>query len=86
LKFKAEVTLLLIAITLFALSMFCYTYADTTTTTAATTGAEVKSFTTGTFYPFRSIALVFVGIASISMVTASISYSKKTKPLTPLNP
>jgi len=65
--------------------MFCYTYADTTTTPTGA-GADVKSFTTGSFYPFRSIALIFVGIASISMVTASISYSKKTKPLTPLNP
>jgi|GEM_PF-510976 len=88
LKFKAEVTLLVVAIALFALSMFCYSYTDTTqpTSTSAGAGAEVKSFTTGQLYPFRSIAIVFVGIASLSMVTASISYSKKTKPLSPLNP
>jgi transposase len=30
-------------------------------------------------YPYRGIALVFLGVGSLSMVTASISYSKKAK-------
>jgi hypothetical protein len=30
-------------------------------------------------YPYRGIALAFVGFGSVSMVTASISYSKKSK-------
>jgi hypothetical protein len=30
-------------------------------------------------YPYRGIALAFVGFGSVSMVTASISYSKRSK-------
>jgi len=30
-------------------------------------------------YPYRGIAIALVGFGSVSMVTASISYSKKTK-------
>ncbi|MDR0492585.1 MAG: hypothetical protein LBH74_02960 [Nitrososphaerota archaeon] len=70
-KFKAEVILLVIAIVLFAVSMFCYSYPNTTPGT--------KTLSLSSVYPYRSIAVVFVGIASISMVTASLSYSKKTK-------
>ena len=54
LKFKTEVSLLLLAITLFAVAMFFYSYQS-------------------------GIALVFVGFGSVSMVTASISYSKRSK-------
>ena len=62
LKFKTEVSLLLTAITLFAVAMFFYSYQ----------GVVVA-------YPYRSIALAFVGFGSVSMVTASISYSKRSK-------
>jgi hypothetical protein len=30
-------------------------------------------------YPYRTLALAFVGCGSLSMVTASISYSKRSK-------
>jgi hypothetical protein len=61
-KFKTEVSLLLVAITLFAVAMFFYSY-------------QGLSFA----YPYRGIALAFVGFGSVSMVTASISYSKRSK-------
>jgi hypothetical protein len=61
-KFKTEVSLLLAAITLFAIAMFFYSYQNLSLS-----------------YPYRGIALAFVGFGSVSMVTASISYSKKTK-------
>jgi hypothetical protein len=56
-----------VAITLFAVAMFCYSYQ---------TGANT---TLSLAFPYRGIALAFVGVGSVSMVTASISYSKKTK-------
>jgi hypothetical protein len=62
LQFKTEVCLLLIAITLFAVAMFFYSYQS---------GVIA--------YPYRGIALAFVGFGSVSMVTASISYSKRSK-------
>jgi hypothetical protein len=65
LKFKTEVSLLLTAIILFAVAMFFYSYEG------------VVSLV----YPYRSIALAFVGFGSVSMVTASISYSKRSKDL-----
>jgi hypothetical protein len=30
-------------------------------------------------YPYRGVALLFLGIGSISMITASVSYSKRAK-------
>jgi len=63
LKFKTEVSLLLTAITLFVVAMFFYSYQG---------GVSLA-------YPYRSIALAFVGFGSVSMVTASISYSKRSK-------
>ena len=62
-KFKTEVSLLLIAITLFAVAMFFYSYQS---------GVSLA-------FPYRGIALAFVGFGSVSMVTASISYSKRSK-------
>jgi hypothetical protein len=59
------------AITLFAVSMFFYSYQPTANTNAA--------FNYNLTFPYRGIALAFVGVGSVSMVTASISYSKKTK-------
>jgi len=80
LKFKAEVTLLIVAIVLFALSMFCYSYYYPNTSTA-----DLKTLNLSSDYPYRSLAVVFVGIASLSLLTASISFSKKTKPASSLN-
>jgi hypothetical protein len=70
-KFKTEVSLLLTAITLFAVAMFFYSYQGV----VSENGALSASLT----YPYRSIALAFVGFGSVSMVTASISYSKRSK-------
>jgi hypothetical protein len=64
-EFKAEASLLVIAITLFAVAMFFYSYPGNLSLT----------------YPYRGIALTFVGVGSVSMVTASISYSKRSKEL-----
>ncbi len=76
-KFKAEVTLLAAAITLFAVAMYCYTYQASTLNEAATFTAAAQ--TSAFVYPYRSVALVFVGFGSVSMVTAWISFSKKNK-------
>ena len=69
-KFKAEVCLLMFAITLFAVSMLFYSYQGAINDQAVLGLAS---------YPYRGIALAFVGVGSVSMVTASISYSKRSK-------
>jgi hypothetical protein len=63
LKFKAEIFLLLVAIVLFAVSAFFYSYK----------GLALFD------YPYRGYAISFVGFGSVLMVTASISYSKRSK-------
>ena len=73
LKFKTEVSLLLAAITLFAVAMFFYSYQGVV--------SENTALSVSLAYPYRSIALAFVGFGSVSMVTASISYSKRSKDL-----
>ncbi|MDR0373527.1 MAG: hypothetical protein LBI79_08240 [Nitrososphaerota archaeon] len=78
-KFKSELILLVIAITLFAVATVCYSHSNNTPTDIATLNLTST-------HPYRSIAVVFVGIGAISMVTASISYSKKTKDLPPIAP
>ncbi len=60
--------LLAFSIALFAVAMFCYSYSN---------ASSVEAF--GVAFPYRGVALLFVGVGSVSMVTASISYSKKTK-------
>ena len=70
-KFKTEVSLLFLAIMLFAVAMFFYSYQ-----TGVDDGATLSLSLT---YPYREIALAFVGFGSVSMVIASISYSKKNK-------
>jgi flagellar basal body-associated protein FliL len=70
-QFKTEVSLLLLAITVFAVAMFFYSYQSS--------AGENASLSLSYAYPCREIALAFVGFGSVSMVTASISYSKKTK-------
>jgi len=69
LKFKTEVSLLLMAITLFSVAMFFFSYQ----------GAVADNGSLSLAYPYRGIALAFVGFGSVSMVTASISYSKRSK-------
>jgi hypothetical protein len=63
-KFKAEIFLLLVAIVLFAVSAFFYSY---------------QGLALGFDYPYRGYAISFVGFGSVLMVTASISYSKRSK-------
>jgi hypothetical protein len=70
-KFKTEVILLLIAITLFAVSMFFFSYQGMV--------GDSPTLSQSLAYPYRGIALAFVGFGSVSMVTASISYSKRSK-------
>jgi len=69
-KFKTEVSLLLIAITLFAVAMFFYSYH---------TLSENAALNFNLAYPYRGIAIAFVGVGSASMLTASVSYSKRSK-------
>jgi hypothetical protein len=70
-RFKTEVSLLLIAITLFAIAMFFFSYQNG--------GSATLSYNLA--FPYRGVALAFVGFGSVSMVTASISYSKRSKNL-----
>lgn len=71
-KFKTEVTLLIIAIMLFAVAMFFYSHQGAVGETASIASTE-------SVYPYRGLALAIVGVGSISMVTASVSYTKKSK-------
>ncbi len=70
-QFKREVGLLLLAISLFAVATFFYTYQAASNETVVMSQSLV--------YPYRGIALGFVGVGFASMVVASISYSKKIK-------
>jgi len=71
LKFKAEVCLLLMAIALFVVSTFFYSYQAV---------SEELTFSTGLgIYPYRLIALTFVGFGATLTLIASISYSKRSK-------
>jgi hypothetical protein len=68
-----EICLLLIAITLFSLSAFFYSY---------NLGEETISLDVGlSSYPYKIYALGFVGFGSALMLTASISFSKRSKNL-----
>jgi hypothetical protein len=69
-KFKAEMGLLLAAIALFALSAFLYSYQP---------ASESLTFSMTEGFPYRIQALMFVGFGSVLMLTASISYSKRSK-------
>jgi hypothetical protein len=72
-KFKAEMCLLLMAIMLFVVSAFFYSYQVTSEGVALS--ASLGS------YPYRAIALTFVGFGSALTLIASISYSKRSKNL-----
>jgi hypothetical protein len=73
LKFKTEVTLLIVAIALFATAVVFYSYQSVSAEATALAQNSAAAF------PYRTVALLFVGVGSVSMVTASVSYSKKTK-------
>lgn len=72
-QFKKEASLLVAAIALFAVATFLYNY-------QATTDA-VTIMNQSVVYPYRAVAICFVGVGFASMVAASISYSRKTKTL-----
>jgi len=72
LKFKAEMCLLVMAIVLFAVSAFFYSYHP---------ASEGLSFNAGFSYPYRLYAITFVGFGSVLTLTASVSYSKRSKDL-----
>lgn len=71
LQFKREVSLLVLAIALFAVGTFFYTY--------QVSSGEATFMSQSLVYPYRALAIAFVGIGSASMVVASISYSRKNK-------
>jgi hypothetical protein len=62
--------LLLVAIALFTLSAFFYSYQPTN---------EGLALSLEYSYPYRVYALTFVGFGSVLMLTASVSYSKRSK-------
>lgn len=71
-KFKTEVCLLSSAIALFAISAFFYTYQ-----------IGGGSFNVNwAAYPYRGLAIAFVGCGSVLMATASFSFSKHNKEIT----
>jgi hypothetical protein len=73
LKYKIEISLLLIAIALFSLSAFFYSY--------NLIGDVVSLDVSLSSYPYRIYALGLVGFGSALMLTASISFSKRNKNL-----
>lgn len=77
-QFKKEVTLLLLSIALFAVATVLYSY--------QATSEELTVFNQSVAYPYRGVALAFVGIGVASMLVASISYQRKNKDIsaTPL--
>jgi hypothetical protein len=72
LKFKAEMCLLLVAIVLFVVSAFFYSYHP---------ASEGLTFSAGFSYPYRLYAIAFVGFGSLLTLAASVSYSKRSKNL-----
>jgi uncharacterized membrane protein YqgA involved in biofilm formation len=74
LKFKAEICLLLMAIVLFAVSAFLYSY--TLQPIAESLAAADASLPT---YPYQSYAISFVGFGSLLMVTAALSFLRRSK-------
>jgi len=72
-KYKLEMSLLLIAIALFSLSAIFYSYnlGDTT----VSFGSGLNS------YPYSGYAIALVGFGSVFMLTASLSFSRRSKNL-----
>ena len=68
-KFKTEVGLLSLAIVLFVISAFFYSYQ---------TGGSNFNLNWAS-YPYQGYALAFVSFGLVLTVTASVSYSKRGK-------
>jgi hypothetical protein len=64
--------LLAMSIVLFALSAFFYFYQST---------SQAVTFSASLSYPYRAYGITLVGFGSALMLTASISYSKRSKNL-----
>ncbi len=73
-KFKAEIFILLTAIALFAASTFMYSYTNQSQAETLTVSASMPD------YPYQGYAFSFVGFGSLLMVTASLSFLKRSKP------
>lgn len=72
-KFKLEMSLLLIAIALFGLSAIFYSYSI---------GDNAVSFGSSlNIYPYSGYAFALVGFGSVSMLIASFSFSRRNKNL-----
>ncbi len=67
-QFKTELILLLIAITLFTVSTFCYSY--------VASKMELQAVLT---YPYRAYSFPIVSLGSVLMVIATFLYAKKSK-------
>ncbi len=68
-KFKKEICLLSLALILFVVSAFFYSYQ---------TGGSNFNLNWAS-YPYQGIAVAFVSIGSVLTLTASVSYSKHGK-------
>jgi hypothetical protein len=66
LKFKTEIFLLLLAIILYIVSAFCYSY-------EAPWEGNIPVLN----YPYRDFAIPLAGVASALLVIAAILYSKR---------
>jgi len=73
-KFKAEIFLLLTAIALFAASAFMYSYTNQPQAETLAASTALPN------YPYQGYAFSFVGFGSFLMVTASLSFLKRSKP------
>jgi hypothetical protein len=76
LKYKAEVCTLLVAICLFVVSAFFYSYA--TQDLVAAESQVVASLDVAS-YPYRGYGLASVAFGAVFMTTAAISYSKRSE-------
>ncbi|MEM3000016.1 MAG: hypothetical protein QXX34_05790 [Candidatus Bathyarchaeia archaeon] len=72
-KFKTEMCMLVLALVLFCVSAFLYSYPASNRELAAS--AALGS------YPYRSYALTFVGFGSLLTLAASVSFSKRSRNL-----
>jgi len=70
LKFKAEISLLLVAIVLYSISAFCYSY-----------GECMERMTFALNYPYRDYAFPLVGFGLALVAAATVSYSRRSRAL-----
>ena len=70
-KFKAEIFLLLAAIALFAASAFLYS--------GIRSSEGVVGAASASQFPYQGYAFPFVGFGGLLMVTASVSFLKRSK-------